>query len=253
MNWLDLAVLGIIVLSAIFAFARGFVREALSIVAWVGAGAITLYGFNWVYAQVDPLVHNALLSQLIAGFGLFVGSLVVLTILTGIVARTVRASALSPIDRTLGFIFGLVRGAFLVCLAYLLLDVAVQASDRPTWLREAKSGPYLHEGADVLRGLLPESLKVKSATAAEELIRTIDPKGAAAAEAEKAMRALQNPTATPPANPAAAPSPPPAAAASPKPESAPGTAASPKPDSAPGRSYRPAEKRDLDRLIGTQR
>ena len=251
MNWLDLAVLGIIVLSAIFAFARGFVREALSIVAWVGAGAITLHGFSWVYAQVDPLAHNALLSQLIAGFGLFIGSLVVLTILTGIVARTVRGTALSPIDRTLGFIFGLVRGAFLLCLAYLLLDVAVQASDRPMWIREARSGPYLHEGADVLRGLLPESLKVKSATAAEELIRTIDPKGAAAAEAEKAMRALQNPTATPPANPTATPGP--GSATPPKPESTPGAAAAPKPDSAPGRSYPPRDQRELDRLIGTQR
>jgi membrane protein required for colicin V production len=249
MNWLDLAVLGIVLLSAIFAFARGFVREALSIVAWVGAGAVTLYGFNWVYTQVEPLAHNALLSQLIAGFGLFVVSLIVLTILTGIVARAVRGSALSPIDRTLGFIFGLVRGAFLVCLAYLLLDVAVQASDRPMWIREAKSGPYLHEGADVLRGFLPESLKVKSATAAEELIRTIDPKGAAAAEAEKAMRALQNPTATPPANPPATPGP----AIPPKPEAAPGTAAAPKPDSVPGRSYPPRDQRELDRLIGTQR
>ena len=46
MNWLDLAVIGIVALSAIFAFARGFVREALSIVAWVGAAAVTLYGFR---------------------------------------------------------------------------------------------------------------------------------------------------------------------------------------------------------------
>ena len=46
MNPLDLAVIAVIALSAIFAFARGFVREALSIVAWVGAAAITLYGFN---------------------------------------------------------------------------------------------------------------------------------------------------------------------------------------------------------------
>src|SRR5205814_459210 len=76
MNWLDLAVIGVIVLSAVFAFARGFVREALSIVAWLGAAAITLYGFNWVYAQVDPRVHNPLLSQVISGFGLFVVSLV---------------------------------------------------------------------------------------------------------------------------------------------------------------------------------
>jgi membrane protein required for colicin V production len=225
MNPLDLGVIGIVVLSAIFAFARGFVREALSIVAWAGAAAITLYGFNWVYAQVEPRLHDRLLSQVAAGFGLFVISLVVLTILTGIVARSVRASGLSPIDRTLGFIFGLARGAFLVCLAYLLLAVSVQPSDWPAWIRDAKSEPYLHEGADVLRGFLPESLKAKSATAAEELMRTIDPKAAAAAEAQRAMRALTNPA----------------------------PAAAPKPDSAPSPSYPPRDQRELDRLIGTQR
>ena len=47
-----------------FAFARGFVREALSIVAWVGAAVITLYGFSWAYDQIDPYVHNPLLSQI---------------------------------------------------------------------------------------------------------------------------------------------------------------------------------------------
>jgi membrane protein required for colicin V production len=248
MNWLDLAVLGIVLLSAIFAFARGFVREALSIVAWVGAAFVTFKGFDWVYAQVEPLVHNTLLSQLIAGLGLFFGSLIVLTIMTGIVARMVRATGLSPVDRTLGFIFGLARGAVLVCLAYLLLDIAVPKDDRPSWIREAKVEPYIHEGADVMRGFLPESLKSKSAAAAEELIRKIDPKGAAAAAeelAKKASGALSNPTATP--------GPPPAAGAAPNPESAPGTATVPKPDSAPGRSYPPRDQRQLDRLIGTQR
>ena len=221
MNPLDIGVIGIVALSAIFAFARGFVREALSIIAWVGAAAITLYGFTWVYAQVEPRVHDKLLSQVIAGFGLFVASIIVLTILTGFVARSVRSSGLSPIDRTLGFIFGLARGAFLVCFAYLLLDFSgVQPSDRPVWIREAKSEPYLHQGADALRRFLPESLKLKGATAAEELLRTVDPK----AEADKAMRALTNPA-------------PPAA---------------PTPDSAPVRNYRQGDKRELDRLIGTQ-
>ena len=225
MNWLDLAVIGIVALSAIFAFARGFVREALSIVAWVGAAYITFKGFDWVYAQVDPKVHNPLLSQVIAGLGLFIVSLIVLTILTGFLARMVHASGLSPIDRTLGFIFGLARGAFLVCLAYLLLDLSVQPSDRPMWIREAKSGPYLHEGADTLKGFLPESLKVRTTEAADELLRKVDPKAAAKAEADRAMRALETPA----------------------------PAAAPNPESPPAPNYRPAEKRELDRVIGTQR
>jgi hypothetical protein len=136
-----------------------------------------------------------------------------------------------------------------------LLDIAVPKDDRPSWIREAKVEPYIHEGSDVLRGFLPESLKSKSAAAAEELIRKIDPKGAAAAEelAKKASGALSNPTSIPTANPTASPNPPPAAGAAPKPDSAPGTAASPKPDSAPGRNYPPRDQRQLDRLIGTQR
>jgi membrane protein required for colicin V production len=225
MNPLDLGVVAVVVLSAIFAFARGFVREALSIIAWVGAAAITLYGFSWVYALVDPHVHNPLLSQVIAGFGLFIISLIALTILTGFVARMVRSSGRSPIDRTLGFIFGLARGAFLVCLAYLLLDVSVQPSDRPVWIREAKSGPYLHEGADALKGFLPESLKVKTTEAADELLRKVDPKAAAKADADRAMRALETPS----------------------------TPAAPKPEAAPAPSYPPGDRRQLDRVIGTQR
>lgn len=221
MNPLDIGVIAIIGLSAVFAFARGFVREALSIVAWVGAALITLYGFSYVYAIVDPMVKNPLLSQLIAGFGLFIGALIVLTIVTGIIARTVRASALSPIDRTLGFIFGLLRGAFICSLAYLLLDVSVQTNDRPAWLKEAKSGPYLREGADLLRTVLPKSLRVKSAAAAEDAIRTANPE----AEAQKAIRALVNPSG-PPASGSKQPSPP---------------------------TYKPSDQRELDRIINNQR
>ena len=220
--------IGVIVLSAVFAFARGFVREALSIVAWVGAAAITLYGFNWAYAHVDPYIHNPLLSQFATGFGLFVGSLVILTMLTGTLARLVQATGLTPIDRTLGFIFGLARGALLVCLAYLLLDLTVPLqNDRPPWIREAKSTPYLHEGADVLKGFLPESIKIKNA---DDAIKALSPvfeaKPSAAEEAESAKRALSNPSPATAAKPEAPPAPP---------------------------NYPQRERQQLDRVIGNQR
>jgi membrane protein required for colicin V production len=215
-NPLDIAVIAIVVLSAVFAFARGFVREALSIVAWVGAAAATVYGFNPALERIDPLVKNPLLSQLIAGFGLFVGALIILTIVTAYIARGVRASSLSPIDRTLGFVFGLARGAFIVCLAYVLLDF-VAPNERPSWVVEAKSKRYLEEGAGVLRKFLPEQLKLRSA-AIDDAVQALSP----AAEAQRAMRALATP-------------------------------GIPKAEQSPTPSYRPAEKRDLDRLIGTQR
>jgi membrane protein required for colicin V production len=204
MNPLDIGVIAIIGLSAVFAFARGFVREALSIVAWVGAGFITLYGASHVITIVEPMVHNPLLSQLIGWGGLFIASLIALTIVTGIVARAVRAGSLSSVDRTLGFIFGILRGAFIVCFAFLAVEIMVpQQGERPEWLREAKSAPYLQQGADVLRVVLPPQWREKTSAAADDLKKAIDPQ----TQVQQAIRAYVNPTA--PAQTGTDPPPPP--------------------------------------------
>ena len=155
MNALDLAIIAVVALSGVFAFARGFVREALSIAAWVGAAVITLYGFNYVYGAIFRFVTTPLIADLIAGAGLFVASLIVLTILTGYLAHFVHSSSLSPIDRTLGLIFGLARGLVLVSLAYLVVDVSLPRNEQPGWIREAKSERFLAKGADILRQALP--------------------------------------------------------------------------------------------------
>jgi membrane protein required for colicin V production len=220
-NAVDLAVLVVIALSAVFAFARGFVREALSIVAWVGAALITLYGFASAYDMVARFVATPLLAELVAGVGLFLVALIGLTILTGFLARFVQSSALSPIDRTLGLIFGVARGAVLVSLAYLLLDISLPQPDRPHWLQDAKSEPLLARGADMLRGVLPESLQIKSASAIDDAHHALSQ----AKAARDAMGALSNP-------------------ASPL---------SSKPADKPAPTYKPAEQRDLDRLINNAR
>ena len=217
MNPVDLAVIAVILLSALFAFARGFVREALSIVAWVGAALITLYGFHYVDGIVAKFVTTPLLADLIAGAGLFLVSLIGLTILTGSTARFVQWSALTPIDRTLGLIFGVARGVVLVSIAYFVIDITLPPTDRPAWLRDARSQPLLAQGADMLRGVLPASLQVKSALAVDDAQRTF---GEAKA-AHDAIGALSSP---------AVPIP-------------------PKPQDVPAPNYKPADQRELNRLI----
>ena len=221
MNPLDIGVIAVIGLSAVFAFARGFVREALSIAAWVGAGFVTIYGHDYVIAIVEPMVHNQLLSQLIAWGGLFIASLIALTIVTGFLARSVRASGLSSIDRTLGFIFGILRGVLILCLAFLAIKVMVpQEGDRPGWLRDAKSVPYLERGAAMLSVLLPAQWREKTSAAADEVIQKT--KSETSDDLTKAaIRALTNPTA--PTQTVTDPSPPP--------------------------TYKPGDQKVLDRII----
>lgn len=175
MNGFDLAVLAVIAISAVFAFARGFVREALSIVAWGGAIAITLYGYHPALAIAEQHIKTKLLAQFTAGATLFLGSLVILSIATGLLARQVRMTTLSPIDRTLGLLFGLFRGAVLVSLAYLVLAASVPQGEWPSWIKDAKSRPFLAEGAHMLRDLLPPSMRFNSTVASRKAQNLIAP------------------------------------------------------------------------------
>jgi len=190
MNALDLIVIGGIALSALFAFARGFVREALSIAAWAGAAFATLYGLPYARPYAHRLIHVPTLADIAAAAALFVVSLIILSILTSTLSGRIRQSALSAVDRALGLAFGVARGVVIACLCFIALSWAVQERDWPQWLRDARTRPFLAEGADMLKSLVPSEARQHSAAAATKVQENLDQ----AREAERLMRALTSPT-----------------------------------------------------------
>lgn len=168
-NITDLAILIILLLSAALAFLRGFMAEVLSIAAWIGALAVSVYGYVHLqpYAR-DLITFNETIADVAAAVGLFVASLVVFTILARVLGGSVSLAGLGALDKSLGFLFGLARGAVLVSIAYLLVVYAVpNEADRPSWLREARTLPLVSAGADFLYGLIPEHLVGEADEAAE--------------------------------------------------------------------------------------
>ena len=153
MNTVDIIVIAVIAVSAIIAFLRGFVREILTIGSWLGAGLVTLYGFPALQPKFEQWISGKLAADIAGGVGLFIISLIIFSILSNFVARFVRGSALTAVDRSLGLLFGLVRGAILVSLAYML----VFAMD-PTLLRGARTAPMMARGAEILRNMAPREL-----------------------------------------------------------------------------------------------
>jgi membrane protein required for colicin V production len=192
MNTLDLIVISVVGLSALFAFVRGFVREALSIVAWIGAGLVAYYGFERFAPGIGRLIPNPLAAQLTTAGLLFVVSLLVFSIIVGVISDRVRMSRLGSVDRSLGLVFGLVRGALVVCLGYLVTVHILEPDswppkndELPAWIAEARSKPYLEQGATPLLRLLPPNLldqgakaakSIESAAKAKDMLdKTVDP------------------------------------------------------------------------------
>ncbi|NQW08583.1 MAG: CvpA family protein [Alphaproteobacteria bacterium] len=167
-NISDLAIAVILLLSALLAFLRGFMAEVLSIVAWIGALAVATYGYVHLQPYARELItFNETVADLAAGVGLFVVSLVIFSILARVLSGSVSMAGLGALDKSLGFLFGLARGAVLVCIAYLLVVYAVpNEADRPSWLRDARALPLVSEGADFLYELIPVHLRGEADEAA---------------------------------------------------------------------------------------
>lgn len=156
-NWIDLVVLAIVAVSALVAFLRGFVREALGIGAWVGAGLVAWWAFPYSQPQARALIVGyPELADLAAYAVVFVVALILLSIVAGMLGGLVRGSLLGGIDRTLGLVFGLARGAAIVVAAYVALSIVVPPEHWPPPLLQSRSLPYAYEGAAWAANLLPE-------------------------------------------------------------------------------------------------
>ena len=159
MTGLDALVFAILAISGIFAYIRGFVHELLTLAACAGAALTTLYGFEYVVPYARDLVTVQAVADLRTGLSIFVVVLVVLTVLTRLLARRLQDSSLSTLDRSLGLVFGVLRGALLLSFMWVLVAWAVPRDDFPEWISEARTLPLIETGASLLYALVPEHLQ----------------------------------------------------------------------------------------------
>lgn len=159
-NMFDAAVLIVMVLSTMLAFFRGFVREFLSLGAWVGAGLVTVYLFDDVAEWLKPHVTQDMAAYLIAGVGTYVIALLTFSIVNSTIIRYVKsAEEIGMFDNFLGMAFGLLRGAFIISLAYLVLSLVIDNENPPEWVAQAYTQPYAQQGAIMLSKVAPGYLE----------------------------------------------------------------------------------------------
>lgn len=159
MTWVDLAVIGVLAASAVLAFLRGFAREVLGIGAWAGAVAAGLLLFPLARPYVRKLLGQPDLVEPVT-FGLiFIVTLVILLLISHWIANLVRGSVLDGLDRGLGLLFGLARGAVLVVVAYIAGGLVIPAERWPPPVLQARALPLAYEGASWAVDRLPQAYR----------------------------------------------------------------------------------------------
>lgn len=159
---LDLVVIGVVLISALLAAVRGFTREVLAIASWVAAAAVA-----WLFhPQLVPFIQQyipassaqgtiALVASIAA---LFLGTLIVVSLITARVSDFVLDSRIGALDRTLGFVFGAARGLLLAVIGYLFFTALVGSEKMPVWAKDAKAKPMLEETGRSLISMLPQDV-----------------------------------------------------------------------------------------------
>ena len=158
MTLFDGIVIGVLLISSVLALLRGFTNEVLSILAWVVGALAALWLFPYATPMVRTTVSPEWLAAVVAALAIFIVGYLLVAAFTlrwaeHLLALHERAEML---DRTLGFLFGLVRGLLIVTVAYLFFAWLVpNPADQPDWIRNARLKPLVESSAATLFTLAP--------------------------------------------------------------------------------------------------
>jgi len=159
MTPVDYVLIAIVAISLLFGVIRGFLRESVALLGWL----VGLW-LAWHYsAAVVPYLGGALagteLQVWVARLIILLAVIITAWLIGSLLGYLVQRSGLTlGVDRILGGVFGLVRGAVIVGFAVILADAA-EMQDEPWW-QESRLMPLGVEMASVLRGYVETGMQV---------------------------------------------------------------------------------------------
>jgi membrane protein required for colicin V production len=194
-TYLDIGLAVIMLISALLAMVRGFVREVLSIASWALAALTTWYAYPRLLPLAQTQVSNELIAKAIVIAGVFLTVLVVVSLITIRISDAILDSKIGVLDRTLGFVFGLARGLVIVVVAFAFFTWLVPGPNRPDWMTRAKSFAVLDQTKDWLISQLPQDIE------GSDILRRLNRSQTPPAAPGATPPATTPPATTPPAAP----------------------------------------------------
>ncbi len=157
-SYLDLGLIVVVLISALLSMLRGFTREVLAIASWAAASVAAYMLHPLALPYVKQYVSNEKGALAIAAIGIFLATLVIVSIITVKISDLILDSRIGALDRSLGFLFGAGRGFLLCAIAFIFFSFLVPEKSYPSWVQSSKTRPWLEATGNSLEAMLPENL-----------------------------------------------------------------------------------------------
>lgn len=167
----NVAVFGVILISAMLAYARGLTREAMTLVVWLGSALVAL---NF-YPAVEPYIRDfkdlGEWTKWAAVGATFVVALIVFTLIGGAIASIIANSPLRALDKGLGFLFGAARGLLILAVSWIGYQQIVKPEYTHPAIEASKGGQLVADSSDYLMTLAPDEWPEFLTRATEDLMQ----------------------------------------------------------------------------------
>ena len=154
----NVAVFGVILLSAIFAYARGITREAMTLVVWLGAALAALKFYPKMVPLISDFKDLGEWTKWAALAATFVVALVIFTIIGSLIARIIANSPLRAIDKGFGFLFGAARGILILAVTWIGYQQLVEPEYSSPAIEASKGGQLVQDSAAYLTEFIPDEM-----------------------------------------------------------------------------------------------
>jgi len=167
-SFADILFAGIILLSTVFAFFKGMVREIIGIGVIILGFVLAVFYYDALSVRLVNFGCSETLAGLLGFLGIFLGCVLLGTVTALIIDRFLKAVKLKWIDRLLGAIFGFLRG-WIFCVVIVLALTAFPAQN--SFTTRSLLVPYLLGSAGLLIHLTPDNLKEKFEERSRQLMK----------------------------------------------------------------------------------
>lgn len=157
-NWLDWILTVIIVLSVLFAFRKGFVRELISLTAVVVGIVLASLEYWRVARWIERITKSREVASAVGFLVIFCAVLLVGALILSLARLLIKTAGVEGFDRFLGALFGIIRGFLVDCVVVMVL---IAFSILPAAVQRSRLVPYISAGSRVLAATMPRSLDTK--------------------------------------------------------------------------------------------
>ena len=145
MPLVDFIFLSLTIFSSLIGLSRGFIKEFLSLIKWLVSLYIAFISFEKTKIILSSFLKDTEILDLIAAISTFLLTFLILSLIFNFLSKFLSLKGISFIDKSLGFLFGLLRMILIFCLIFIIYTDVFYNQEKPSWFNDSYSIKYVEK------------------------------------------------------------------------------------------------------------